>query len=606
MLKIPSINTVWKSLRNILIRFPLQSLIALFAMSLWLSVADSYANDYVNLINKLIALSLVAFTSSLSVALFAESRKVFGWKSWAMQLLIIGASYSIALCVYPEYFKTDVLKIILLILTGHLLVSISPYLNKSDPLTLWNFNKTLFLHFLTSVLFSVILYIGLAVALFTTETLFQIDYNGDIYFKLFIIISVGFNTLFFLYGVPPNLNELPMQNAYPKGLKFFIQYVLIPLIVIYLAILLVYELRIVFSMQLPDGMVAVLIMGYAALGILSYLLIYPIRNDSGQAWVNHFSRLFFWFMLPLLILLFIAIAVRIQDYGITEMRYFVFALALWLTFLTLYFITIKEPNIKIIPTTLIIIILLGVIGPFSASILSKGSQQSRLTDYMVMNNDTAKLGKASAISYLVEYYGMSAVQGVTNQNLIKIQREILADDSTHKSNYYIKKKLKDTTFSLLGVNQYNYPHQYRYVNFTNQEKVISNNDFDYVFWIEYNSLDQEFESPIGPIKISKVYNSSIRMEIKENTKVIFDINDLRTKLAERYKSQLVRSENTNIALQTNKATAPSDLMLLEVSNNQYEVKIHVQQISFDVLEENPSYATPFSGFVLIKKVDPLN
>lgn len=598
MLKLPSIDTLWTSLRNILLRFPLQSLIALFAMSLWLSIADNYAGDSVNIIHKLVALSIVAFTVSLSIALFAESRNFSFLLSICIQAFFIASSYSIAFFIYPEYFRTDVLKIILLILAGHLTVSFSAYINRSS-LSFWNFNKTLFLRFFTSILFSAVLYIGLAIALFSIESLFQFDFDGDVYYKLFIIIAAGFNTLFFLDGIPSNLTELPEVNEYPKALKIFTQYVLIPLLTIYLAILLVYELKIVSSMQLPDGMVSILIMGYSVFGLLSYLLIYPISKGSKPGWITQFSKLFFWFMLPLLILLFVAIFVRIKDYGVTESRYFIVILAIWLAGITIYFIVKKEPDIKIVPISIFIATILTIVGPQSASSISRKSQQFRLTQYI--QSEVQKEQKVSIINYLVRFHGLTALEPLVTQNVSAIQDQVMnTKNSLKNSNFQKQSLLLDTAFSLLSIDRY--PLQRTNISFSNQENYIRNNDFDIIFWMENSSNRDDIHTPIGTIRTSYPNNRDFYVVFDDTDSLRFSMEEFRKSLIARYDSlKTINKESVDQDIPERPIEAPRDWMTLNTENAEYHVQLRIQKITIDNKNDTKqqTYYPYFSAYILI-------
>lgn len=599
MLKLPSIYTLWASLRNILFRFPLQSLITLFATGLWLSVADNYANDHVDTIYKLVALSMVAFTTSLSIALFAESRNISNPISLGIQIVFIALSYSIVLITYPEYFRTDTLKIILLILAGHLMVSFSPYVYASNSLAFWNFNKVLFLRLFTSILFSALLYIGLAVALFSIESLFQLDIKGDVYFKLFIIIGVGFNTLFFLDGIPANLTEVAKTSEYPKALKVFTQYVLVPLSTIYLAILLVYELKIIFNMQLPDGMVSILIMGYAVFGILSYLLIYPISTEQEQGWITQFSKLFFWFMAPLLILLFVAIIVRIQDYGVTEKRYYVIALASWLTGITTYFIAKKNPKIQVIPVSLFIVAILSITGPQSASGISKKSQQSRLSKNLKTENQDKE--RISIVNYLVRYHGLTSLESFITQNTHTIQSQILnTQDSLRSSNFQKQSRLLDTAFSMLAIDRY--PSARAMISFINQENYIRDKDFDIIFWIPNSSNKDDKQTPIGTIRTSYIDNRDFYVVFDDKDSLHFSIEKFRNFLLSKYDSlKTTDSEKSNQHLMQKSIDVPNDWMTLNAENAEYHVQLIVETITIDNKNntDQPTYFPYFSGYILI-------
>src|SRR5690606_16068267 len=150
-------------------------------------------------------------------------------------------------------------------------------------------------------------------------------------------------------------------------------------------------------------------------------------------WMHQFSKLFFWLMAPLLVLLFVAIWVRVSEYGLTEMRYFIILMALWLTGITLYFILHRTPSIQIIPITLFAMVLLSTYGPQSAASLSKASQQSRLQRFIGQTDDKSIQEKISIINYLVEFHGLTALQAHTEKNLKRIEKEVILDSLSSPS-----------------------------------------------------------------------------------------------------------------------------------------------------------------------------
>src|SRR5690606_1713700 len=158
----------------------------------------------------------------------------------------------------------------------------------------------LFLRFLTAVLYSVVLYAGLAVGLMALEELFGLDIEGKFYFRLLLVIAGIFNTLMFLSGIPEKPLSDEAAGDYPKSLKIFTQYVLIPLVSVYVLILLAYEFKILLEWDLPRGWVSNLIIAFAVFGILSLLLVYPVRNSQEDKWIRWYSKTYYWVMLPLL------------------------------------------------------------------------------------------------------------------------------------------------------------------------------------------------------------------------------------------------------------------------------------------------------------------
>jgi hypothetical protein len=235
-----------------------------------------------------------------------------------------------------------------------------------------------------------VLYLGLAAAIAATRFLFNLTFEYKIYSTLFVWIAGIFNTLFFLSGIPANTTGLQSEQSYPKGLKVFTQYVLIPLATVYLVILLAYEVKILFQWHLPKGYVSNLILGYAVFGLLAILLVYPLREQEENKWIKIYARSFYFLLVPLIALLFLAIYSRILPYGVTVPRYFLILLAGWLAFITVYFLLSRKQNIKVIPISLAILTLLSIYGPQSAFSVSKFSQMRIFTSifkkYHAFNN----------------------------------------------------------------------------------------------------------------------------------------------------------------------------------------------------------------------------
>ena len=312
---------------------------------------------------------MLALPLFLSATLFAESNRFSKPKTIVLSivvlLLIIGIYFSFNVAL----LTSDIIRFALLFISFHLLVSFAGFLSNSTINAFWEFNKVLFLRILTALLYSTVIHIGLCIAILAVDQLFNLDLSTKVYGKLFCIIFGLFNTIFFLAGVPSVMKEGDPLESYPKGLKIFTQFVLIPLSIIYLMILLAYESKIVLQWSLPDGWVGWLVAGYAVFGIFSFLLIFPIRTQEENRWIHIFSKWFYLLLIPLIVLLFIAIWTRIRAYGITENRYFLVLLGVWLTGITIYF-SLQKTNIRIIPISLFLFCLIATWGPQSAPLTS--------------------------------------------------------------------------------------------------------------------------------------------------------------------------------------------------------------------------------------------
>jgi hypothetical protein len=266
------------------------------------------------------------------------------------------------------------------------MVSVSAYVKEKDLSRFWQFNQFLLLRFFISVIFSLTIIIGLLSALWAIENLFGLDISWKYYLDIIFFVAFIFNTLFFLKGIPKDFSIFSNSVEYKKALRIFVEYILIPIIVIYFIILYFYLFKIVFLQKIPNGWVCIPILIFSFIGILAYLLIYPIRNDRSKPIIFTFARYFYYILLPLLSLYFIAIILRIKPFGITEDRYLGFVLGVWILIISLYIIFSKRDNIIIIPTSLIVILFLSAIGPWGMFQLSIQNQVLRLEKNLKRNH----------------------------------------------------------------------------------------------------------------------------------------------------------------------------------------------------------------------------
>lgn len=445
-MKFPSFKKIVSSVESVLARFPFAIAASLFGTVVSYMLVDlPYDGDeFTRLaLTRLEWVSMLALPLFLSATLFAESNRFTKPKTIALSivvlLLIIGIYFSFNVAL----LTSDIIRFALLFISFHLLVSFAGFLSNSTINAFWEFNKVLFLRILTALLYSTVIYIGLCIAILAVDQLFVLDLNAKVYGKLFCIIFGLFNTIFFLAGVPSMMKEGDPMESYPKGLKIFTQFVLIPLSIIYLMILLAYEAKIVLQWSLPDGWVGWLVAGYAVFGIFSFLLIFPIRTQEENRWIHIFSKWFYLLLIPLIVLLFIAIWTRIRAYGITENRYFLVLLGVWLTGITIYF-SLQKTNIRIIPISLFLLCMMATWGPQSAPTMSMHSQLSRIISFYESKNsyhdgklkklpDSVKTPKEI---YNLPYYLLGRYNAGAFQNTFDINIDSLFEIEIKKKKQY--------------------------------------------------------------------------------------------------------------------------------------------------------------------------
>ena len=310
-------------------------------------------------------------------------------------------------------------------MAAHLLVAVAPYLRAREWNGFWQYNRSLLLRFLMAAVFSLVLYVGLTIALLAVDNLLGVDVDGETYFRLWCVIAFLFNTWFFIAGVPADLEVLDRETDYPPALKVLGQYILSPLVTIYLLILTAYLGRILVTRVWPSGWIGYLVSSVAAAGILSLLLLYPVEEREENRWVRTYARWFYIGLIPANVMLLLAIWKRIQQYAITEPRYFLVILSLWLGGISLFYAFTRSRNIKVIPSTLALLAIVTFIGPWSAYGVSRRSQTARLEGLLERNGmlvdgsvrppaaevtieDRREIG--AVLSYLAANHGTASIE----------------------------------------------------------------------------------------------------------------------------------------------------------------------------------------------------
>jgi hypothetical protein len=115
--------------------------------------------------------------------------------------------------------------------------------------------------------------------------------------------------------------------------------------------------KIILSSNWPKGWVSYLVIGFSTAGILALLLVWPLQSNDRFKWIKAYVKYFFMALFPLILMLAFAIYIRVKDYGITENRYFIMVLALWLFVNAIYFLLSTVKNIKVIPMSLFFVAL---------------------------------------------------------------------------------------------------------------------------------------------------------------------------------------------------------------------------------------------------------
>lgn len=264
----------------------------------------------------------------------------------------------------------------LLAMATHLAVSLA---RGADENRFWQWNRLLFQRMIESFAFSLVMGAGASGALWSLEKLFSVDLPNRTWGDVWIFIWSIFATFQFLSGIPADSDEA--QESYPPYLKLFATRVLLPLAMVYLVLLYVYLVKIVATWSLPVGLVSTPILAFAGFGILAQLLLHPLAFGESDRWVRLWTRWFQVLLLPLCGLLAVAIGRRLRDYGLTEERYAVLVLALWLPVQAAWFL-VGRRSLRFVPASLMALCLFCGWGPWGAFETSRRSQIARLDEML--------------------------------------------------------------------------------------------------------------------------------------------------------------------------------------------------------------------------------
>ncbi len=407
-------------------RFPVPVLIAIIGTIITLFILHDNKTDVISRLFYTVAL---AFPLSIATTLLSERNKKAALNFSIFGLFILLYYFFIGRNLFTVDYEKYRMQYMLWILASVSLVTFIPFIKRKTAYVLdfWHYNQKILYAGLATAFYSGAIYIGLSIALFAVNTLFDLHIDSIRWAELATVVFGLFSTTFFLARFPQAQEN---ETDYPRELRIFTFYVLAPLVGLYFLILYSYSGKILISQEWPKGIISSMILGFSMLGIFTYALTYPLTLKDRL--LQKISRGFFIALLPQIIVLFLAVKLRIDEYAITEQRYFVVIFGAWLLGMSLYFIFDKRKNIEIIAVTLCMLITLVSFGPWGAFQVSRDSQVNRLEGILVRNNMLVDGKVASTttqvsfkdrqeiseiISYLNENHSLETIQPWFNENL---------------------------------------------------------------------------------------------------------------------------------------------------------------------------------------------
>ena len=189
------------------------------------------------------------------------------------------------------------------------------------------------------------------------------------------------------------------------------QWALVPIGFLFTAILAAYAIRILIERELPDGMVALPVLALGCYGLAAQWMLEPWRAD--RAWAKAFSQIFPMAFPLFSILLFMALARRIEDYGFTNERYAALAIAIWIVVCCLVVLIRRSASPAFAPALLGAFCLVAAFGPLSLQEVCLRSQTHQLEKLLANRSTDTESRITSSLRYLAYNYDQSVVEHFT-------------------------------------------------------------------------------------------------------------------------------------------------------------------------------------------------
>ena len=372
----------------------------------------------------------------------------------------------------------------------------------------------------------------------------------DILGKTLILLLGG-------YYIPALINAITdMTQETGKFIKVLVMYVFTPIVIVLLGILYLYVIKITINGELLHNEIFFILS-------LTFSVTIPVallqKNYANSDKLNKFTNMLVCLFIPFIILQIIAIGIRVNDYGLTETRYFAYLLIIFeIVFITLIFVNkSKYLDKSIIFATLLIIF--ATLSPLNFQKVPIISQTARINKML-----------SNAGSF----------ENLTNDEKNECKRAYIF--LTRNSNQeYMKKKIDEETLEKIE----NYVSEYN-----NEDEIATECSYIYV----NNVLDGLDISEYSKIyEIYKYYSSeeinySNYVVSNENNQVnvTIDLQEFMNKMIDADKK-----DNTDAAFEKYR--------LLETDNENIKVYLTNFSMSYEIYTKKTSYIE-VSGYILVK------
>jgi len=255
---------------------------------------------------------------------------------------------------------------------------------------LWLFNLRLGLAALLAVIVGVVFAAGLSAIVESLNVLFEAGLPNELHGHIWATAASLVAPIYGLSLAPRDLSEevsiaADRDTLLERGISVLVNYVLVPIVLVYALILHAYAVKILIDGSLPRNQIGMMVTIFALGGTGAWLIAWPWR-DAGSRLLRWFVHGWFWLTIIPAILLIIAVWERVNAYGVTPERYGLAIVALWLAIVTLYLaIRRNRADMRMLLGSFAVLALISSVGPWGANGLTIRDQFARLNELFAAN-----------------------------------------------------------------------------------------------------------------------------------------------------------------------------------------------------------------------------
>jgi hypothetical protein len=401
---LPFLQPIRQALADGLRRFPLVILAGLLGTAAMIVLNHSDVETIDKLCFRMASAAAFAFPLLVAAVYAGE---LFPRQRWLFQAAALLATWVTWQFLDPE---KDGLTFLLVWIAAAAIASTVPGLVADSKSNWWRVNIGALNALILAQILTLVVLIGLLLAVESLRALFDLELSG-IHVDVMAICGFLVAPLAAIMLLPPAQEDLDARQPGFAVWRQFCQWALVPIGFLFTGILAAYAVRIVIERNLPDGMVALPVLALGCYGLAAQWILEPWRND--RLWAKAFSRVFPVAFPLFSILLFLALARRIEDYGFTFDRYAALALAIWIVACCLVLLIRRTAPPAFAPAMLAAFALVAAFGPLSFREVCLRSQTLHLGKLLANRSPENDPRITSSLDYLADNYDRSVVEHFT-------------------------------------------------------------------------------------------------------------------------------------------------------------------------------------------------